>query len=426
MKTDRKKDKSRKPRPAQWFIREIQRRVKGDPKKAIRFDVTKAENAAALAAFEAIGERLPVTANDPDAKSKLLEHRRSCRPSWRLWRSEPLDPTARGKNERWTFFPPGYAWPQPAERVPVALQHGRGLLGREASQKGRDMKALLQEQYGPEFHVELHPDGPGMGEACNPALPPGLYCRIWRGEDWELVSRAEFYPSERAAAIDSLEDERARLERILAAAESGKNIFERTGPLFVVSYAGRRECLPDGKGLRYIREIIARNGDGITPLELSGKIHSLPPERLKGMDGHEATATPGTEADWNAIRRADAMDARGRICEGYGITLDQYAEAIAELKAGLREAIKAGDIEGAKTHRKALRELGEGDPKARTGKRLPPDPQVEQARTRVANAIRRAFDDMKKQHHAAAKHLRATVKTSGGRWRYTGKETFAT
>jgi hypothetical protein len=257
-------------------------------------------------------------------------------------------------------------------------------------------------------------DMPGKGGRFMPAfLNSEAEAERVRGLQVELTAEA-------------LAAECAALERILKAAESRDNIFARTGGVFVVSYDGRREYLADGKGLRYIREIISRAGGGMTPLELSATIHSLPPEHLKSADGHEATNTPGTEADWNAIRRADARDARGRICDEYGMTPDQYADGIAELKAGLREAIKAGDIEGAKTHRKALRDLGEGDPKARTGKRLPPDPQAEQARTRVANAIRRAFDDMKAQHPAAAKYFRATVKTRDGRWRYTGEEPFAT
>ncbi len=231
----------------------------------------------------------------------------------------------------------------------------------------------------------------------------------------------------RSAAKDR---ERERLEGILAAVEQGGNIFARMGDLWLVAFEGRRAFIPDNKGMPYLFEILkqaasdAGNDGGLTPSDLCREAHLPPPDMLPDQNKprenkEEDEQGETTEADRNAIDHRDAQDERGLVsCMGFRMTPEQYKHAVTECKKELSDAIKTGDKEAAKAARKLLRKLGEGDPKGR--RRRAPDPAKEKARVRVANAIRRALADIERVQPAAAKHLRATVRTDSGRYTYQG------
>lgn len=225
---------------------------------------------------------------------------------------------------------------------------------------------------------------------------------------------------------ERLEAERVRLEAVLAAVEDRGSIFARLGELWLVADNGRRApLLPDRKGMHYVRAILKAGNAGLTPRELCGMVNLLPPGDASNVEQGENTPTPGTDADGREIDHADAQDARGwgRAAEsrGFRITPEQYADAVEELKERLRGAQRDGDREHARTVRKALRELGEGDPTARTGKRLPPNRGTERMRDSVRRAIERTLREIGTHHPAAAAYLGEHVKTVAGRWRYTGK-----
>ena len=220
--------------------------------------------------------------------------------------------------------------------------------------------------------------------------------------------------------------ERQHFERVLTAVEAGGNIFAPiSADVWVVQYNGSRTLINEYRGIAYIHALLERGpqndpANGLTPRELCGICNPLPPGASPAVEQGEHTPTPGTDADGRAIDYQDAQESRGysqAVDRGFRITPEQYAAAVRELKEQLQDAIKNGDTKEAKTVRKALRELGEGDPKR---KRLPPDRNRERMRDSVRQAIARALDEIKKHHPSAAEHLKKHLVTEGGRWRYTG------
>lgn len=271
----------------------------------------------------------------------------------------------------------------------------------------------------------------------------------YRGEDGKVYAPSTERRLRRILRVQKWKQrrERERLENLLSAIEAQGNIFARMGNLWVVAYRGRRAIVPDFKGMEYIRLVLKNAASdtgtdgGLTPAELCGKVHKLPPELLPdedtlcrafesgtNEDDEENPLEYSTKYDRDTIDHRDTLDARGRLeapaeSKGFHLTQEQYAEVIKQLKNELHAAKESKNTSEVRRIQKTLRELGEGDPKRQ---RRPPEPKAERARTRVAKAIRRAFDDLQKQHAAAAEHLRATVKTENGRWEYRGSERFTT
>jgi hypothetical protein len=189
-------------RTKQTFLNIIRDAIEKAPGVPVRLDVHIDEQRAILAAFDALGTRLTFTLNEPAAKRKLFDHLRRAQPSWRLWRSTHIDPEKRDTGtERVAIFPPDYVWPQPVERVLVAKVQ-ETIRRRDKGALGREMQARIQSEWGPDYHVELHPDGIGT-VGGDPQLPGGLYCRIWKGVDWLACHHAEFYAAEVASAIEA-------------------------------------------------------------------------------------------------------------------------------------------------------------------------------------------------------------------------------
>jgi hypothetical protein len=418
------KTKTPAARDGKWFLREIKRRAADDPARAIRFDVKPTERAALLNAYLTIAEGRPEAddrANVFTAKQKkprgAVPARLSCN-GWKVWRDEPLAPGKRGDVERWAFFPPAYVWPQPVERFLVATvkdtiakRFDTAALAQKTAAKLRAKYEKIQVETGQDYFVEM------VGcTASEPDPEPGLYCHVWRGEDWLLVSRAEAFPAELPEAITTFDRERERLEGILTAVEERRNVFASMGDLWLVAYDGRRAFVPDCKGMPYLFEILKRaasatgNDGGLTPADLCREAHLPPPNMLSDgkrlADDHE-DPTGTTEADRNAIDAHDEEMRRRYMAD------PEARKKVAELKQKLRTATGADK----RTIQKTLRMIGEGDPRRR---RRPPDQNRERARVRVANAIRRALDDIAKYHPVAADHLRAKVRPENGRYSYPG------
>jgi hypothetical protein len=234
--------------------------------------------------------------------------------------------------------------------------------------------------------------------------------RILKAERWKGARAKSKAEREKA--------ERERLAGLLTAVEERRNIFARMGDLWLVSFEGRRAFVPDCAGMPYLFEILKRaasatgNDGGLTPADLCRESHLPPPERLPDgerlADEHEDEEPTGTtEADRNAIDAQDEEMRRRYMAD------PEARKRVAELKQELRTATG----ERKRTIQKTLALLGEGDPRR---KRRAPDPAKEKARVRVANAIRRAIDDITKHHPAAGNHLRLKVRTENGRYTYDG------
>jgi len=243
-----------------------------------------------------------------------------------------------------------------------------------------------------------------------------------------FLNQGEWGRAHAYVEVASRERERERLESILAAVEERGSIFAPIGDLWLVADGGRRApLLEDSKGMPYIHALLRRGpqtdpANGLTPRELCGMFNLLPPGGSPAVEQGKHTPTQGTDADGRAIDYRDVQESRGysQAAKGRGfrITPKEYAAAVKELKQRLRDETKEGNIEEAKTIRKALRELGEGDPKR---KHLPPDKKRERMRDSVRRAIGRALAEIERHHAPAAEYLREHLKTERGRWRYTGK-----
>jgi hypothetical protein len=266
--------KSRKTKAAardcSWFLRELRSRAVADPSRAIRLDITEVEQPAAQAAFAVIndpGREATIDEGDFTAIRHMQARpvRVAGRRGWAMWRAEPMDPAARGTLERWTFFPPGFAWPHPVKRILVAtVSEVTENPERDVGWEGREMQAKLQADYGPEYYIEM----PGATAGADSTFPPGLYCDVWHGDDWLLVSRAEFYPAELAAAPDVLTRHADALQRRLAdapklgaAAVRRENIVASLGSVPEGPIGDALRAL-DADALQVYQLRQAMNGDG--------------------------------------------------------------------------------------------------------------------------------------------------------------------
>ncbi len=161
-------------RPASWFLREIQKQTKRDPKSPIRFDISLLE------AHETISKVLEVLVLGNGVGKPAL---------WRYYSSHHIDPKCIAlRKERVGFFPPTYPWPKPTEVRPILWRGGN--IKKKRSNAFKQVESL-RKKYGPNFHVEVY------GTSRND-IPLDNKCviRVWKGEDWLAARYAMFYPAE--------------------------------------------------------------------------------------------------------------------------------------------------------------------------------------------------------------------------------------
>ncbi len=238
---------------------------------------------------------------------------------------------------------------------------------------------------------------------------------VYRDADGRKYAPATEGRARRVLRVRDWQQERDKkhFESILAAVESRGSIFARMGNLWLVAYGGRRApLLENKKGMAYIHALLKCGTEGLTPRELCGMAHPLPPGAACTVEQDENTPTPGTDADRRSVDHADEAERRRWMND------PEIVAYVASRKEELRGAIADGDTEHAQNIRRELRAYGEGAPR---GRRRPPDPVSETERTRVDKAIRRAIDEVKKHHRDAGAYLHEHLKPVSGRWRYTGK-----
>jgi len=161
----------------------------------------------------------------------------------------------------------------------------------------------------------------------------------------------------------------------------------RDGADWLLTAGEERARLRDGRGLHYLRALLAAPGRDIRALDLAAGGAGLAP----------ATTGP-------------ALDSAAR---------DAYRRRLAEVTAGLEAADRAGDVTGAdraEAERTALlRELAGAA--GLGGRARDVAPEAERARVNVTRTLRAAIERIAATAPAAAAHLRASVRT-GASCRY--------
>jgi hypothetical protein len=180
---------------------------------------------------------------------------------------------------------------------------------------------------------------------------------------------------------------RAELPRLSAAA---KNVLRREGDFWVVRYGGTALRVKDARGLHYLAALLAAPGRELHVLELAGV-------GRKALAAAEAVA--GLPVALGATLE-DAPDARARSA---------YAVRIDDLRAGLDEAERFGDL-GRASHLRAeidqlMTELS-GRFRSRSRTRGP----AETARKAVTKALRTQIGKLLASHPVLGRHLHHAVR----------------
>jgi hypothetical protein len=191
-----------------------------------------------------------------------------------------------------------------------------------------------------------------------------------------------------------LVDVARRVERLQAklvaappSAESS-NVFRHDGEIWTVCYGGRDLRLKDGKGPRYLAELLAAPGRELHVLQFV----TPPPARSRAPQGLTARVAGGSVED--------APDDRAR--RAYRARLD-------ELRAELEEAEEFADTGRAERLRSELERLV-AELAGRFGTRAPRRGPAETARKAVTKVIRTQIGKLLELHPPLGRHLSETVR----------------
>ena len=184
---------SKKPRSAEWFIREIQKQCAAAPGKPIRFDANDREMKAVGAAYRKLifkgGKMVPwlkVISEPPPPPPRHIREggplkRKAATPKTpRIWRVAFIGPNV---------FAPA--------KVIRGTRARRYKGPQEAMEAWCTRLDKLRGEYSPEHHVE--------GRHIL-TMRPGddrMDYEIWRGEDWLARRYATLYPAEIARLLES-------------------------------------------------------------------------------------------------------------------------------------------------------------------------------------------------------------------------------
>jgi tetratricopeptide (TPR) repeat protein len=186
-------------------------------------------------------------------------------------------------------------------------------------------------------------------------------------------------------------------------ASRGANVFVREGDYWTVTYDGAVLRLKDGKGLRYVAELLRSPGRRTHVLDLVAAV-----DGTAGDGAHRSTAR--LAGDDLVVQRPgaipDAPDARAR---------SEYRQRATELQDQLAEAERQNDI-GRTAHLRAeIDQIGAELASAYgIGLERRANDAVERARKAVTNRIRAVVDHVRKQHPPLARHLSTSFRL--GTW----------
>jgi tetratricopeptide (TPR) repeat protein len=182
------------------------------------------------------------------------------------------------------------------------------------------------------------------------------------------------------------------------------NVFVRQGDYWTVRYGDTVVRLRDGKGLRYLAELLRRPGTRTHVLDLATAVDGRP------AAGDRQQARAATADERLSVGRpaaiADAPDARARR---------EYRRRAEELHDELEEAERHHDV-GRTSRLRAELELVGAELASAYGSGLArrTNDAVEKARKAVTNRIRSVLDHLKREHPALRRHLSASLKL--GTW----------
>jgi hypothetical protein len=177
-----------------------------------------------------------------------------------------------------------------------------------------------------------------------------------------------------------------RLREPLPTAAAGPPSFRREGDFWAISYGGADVRLRDGKGLRYLAHLLAREGQEVAAVALAAAIGTAP------------------DADDDAGDPSSPLEARSRAA---------FERRLEELEAEIEEAAKWHDLGRAERARRE-RELLVSELAAAVGldgtDRRAGAP-AERARQSVTKAIKSAIQRLGREHPVLGRHLETTVHT---------------
>ena len=208
---------NKKPRSAEWFIREIRKQYAVNPGKPIRFDVDDRERKAVNAAY------------------RQLVFDRGNMIQWLKGISEPPPPPPRHISEgklpkrkdvspktplRWrvSFIGPNVFAPAKVIRGTPA-KHYKG--PREAMEAWCERLDKLRNEFSPEYHIE------GRHIMTRRYGDDRMDYEVWRGEDWLSRRYATLYPAEIARLLESGEGLKFAVKMMEPDAARGRAVVKR-------------------------------------------------------------------------------------------------------------------------------------------------------------------------------------------------------
>lgn len=260
-------------RTSAWFLREVRKQVKVNPNRPVRFDVDwqgelrEVQKAATeLRRIDSSGRpgqwslafsEHPDKSNyklkriaflGPDAprpiriingppirankKDELAIKAALCEPERPLQKTSYAEKQRRRKQAlEFERKYPGLLQAiknQPPDPIEIALAE---------SAAGQRQQTRLQNEYGPEFYVEM-----AQPEVMNPTR--WIY-KIWRGEDWLTVHYATLFPAEIAALLTTGESARHAVERMAPYAHKGREMIWRNQQVAASGGKARSTCKDD-------------------------------------------------------------------------------------------------------------------------------------------------------------------------------------
>lgn len=276
----------------------------------------------------------------------------------------------------------------------IQREHGIGLVLMIACQS---LAEIDEEQGDPESALSLYEEALALRRDLGAArlgnihgsLPSGLVAVARNAAASGDVERAMVTAGEALPLAEEIRDEEIRDEaRSILRGEDplGSHpvaVFERQGMIWRISFDGEEGQVADSKGMRQIRELIARPGNEIGAVTL-------------------AAAIDGTARD---------LGDSGELLDQQAI--DQYRRRLGEIEAEIEQAGAFNDPERAATaaeERDALiaelaRATGMGGRQRRAGS------SVERARVNVTRTLRNAITRVEEVVPSLGRHLDSSIRT---------------
>lgn len=200
--------------------------------------------------------------------------------------------------------------------------------------------------------------------------------------------------AEQTARELALADVLARVERLRAKLPrlhpAGANVFRREGDVWMVRYGGTNCRVKDARGLHYLAALLTTPGREHHVLQLAGVDRAALPASM---------AVGGLRVAGLGMALDDAPDARAR---------SEYGARADELRSGLDEAERFGDLGRAERLRAELEQLM--TELATRFRRARVHGPTESARKAVTKALRTQIGHLLAKHPLLGRHLRDAVR----------------